>query len=414
MQFITLLRRRSIGLLWSGLALSAVGDQLYTVALSWIAVDIFGPAAGYIAAVKSAIILAVLFLGGAMSDRWDRRRTMIGADLCRCAVLVLVVLFWMIEGQPDAWVLTLAVAVLAAGEALFLPALQTILPQLIANEPGLLAGTNALLDATNRLARLLGPGLIALAGAVIAPIHFFTANALSFLLSAAAIMALPLSSTPVAPPVSQQKKHPLASLSYGYRAMHRQPLLGFLLDSNAFIGGAWYVAFFLAVPLIISSQFDASLTTGFGLYGLVIAAFGVSNLIANLIVGNRPMPEHPARMIYLGVCTTGTGILLMALAALAPIPVHWRLVGFVIASGVSGFGGPFKDVAFATLRQTLLPSADIAPATRIYIVTSHAGMLFGMLVAPMMSSRVSPGDLLLICGGTYLAVAIIGWLRFAR
>ncbi|MDX7324875.1 hypothetical protein, partial [Providencia rettgeri] len=79
---------------------------------------------------------------------------------------------------------------------------------------------------------------------------------------------------------------------------------------------------------IISSQFDASLTSGFGLYGLVIAAFGVSNLIANLVVGNRPMPEHPARMIYLGVCTTGTGILLMALVALAPMPVHWRLVGF--------------------------------------------------------------------------------------
>ncbi|MBA8877051.1 MFS transporter [Phyllobacterium myrsinacearum] len=414
MQFITLLRRRSIGLLWSGLALSAIGDQLYTVALSWIAVDIFGPAAGYIAAIKSAIILAVLFFGGAMSDGWDRRRTMIVADLCRCAVLVLVVLVWMIERQPDAWVLALAVAVLAAGEAFFLPALQTILPQLVVNEPGLLAGTNALLDATNRLARLLGPGLIALAGAIIAPIHFFTANALSFLLSAAAIMGLPPSSTPARSSAAQQPKHPFASLLHGYRTMHTQPLLGFLLDSNAFIGGAWYVAFFLAVPLIISSQFDASLTTGFGLYGLVIAAFGVSNLIANLIVGNRPMPEHPARMILLGVCATGTGILLMALAVLVPMRPHWQLGAFVLASGLSGFGGPFKDVAFATLRQTLLPAADIAPATRTYIVTTHAGMLFGMLVAPMMSRSVSPSDLLLICGGIYLAVAVIGWLRFSR
>lgn len=414
MQFITLLRRRSIGLLWSGLALSAIGDQLYTVALSWIAVDIFGPSAGYITAVKSAIILAVLFFGGAMSDGWDRRRTMIGADLCRFAALVLVVVVWMIEGQPDAWVLALAVAILAAGEALFLPALQTILPQLIANEPGLLAGTNALLDATNRLARLLGPGLIALAGAIIAPIHFFTANAVSFLLSAAAIAALPLSASQPALPVSTERKHPFASLLYGYRAMHREPLLGFLLDSNAFIGGAWYVAFFLAVPLIISSQFDASLTTGFGLYGLVIAAFGVSNLIANLIVGNRSMPEQPARMIFMGVSATGTGILLMALATLAPMPDHWRLTAFVLASGLSGFGGPFKDVAFATLRQTLLPSADIAPATRAYIVTTHVGMLFGMLVAPMVSNSISPSDLLLICGGVYLAVACTGWLRFVR
>ncbi|QND51993.1 MFS transporter [Phyllobacterium sp. 628] len=414
MQFIKLLSRRSIGLLWSGLALSAIGDQLYTVALSWIAVDIFGPSAGYITAVKSAIILAVLFFGGTMSDQWDRRRTMIGADLCRCAVLVLVVAVWMVEGQPDPWVLALAVAVLAAGEALFLPALQTILPQLVAKEPELLPGTNALLDATNRLARLLGPGLIALAGAIIAPIHFFTANALSFLLSAAAIAALPLQSRLPAQPASSERKHPFFSLLYGYRAMHRQPMLGFLLDSNAFISGAWYVAFFLAVPLIISSQFDASLTTGFGLYGLVIAAFGVSNLIANLIVGNRPMPEQPARMIFLGVCATGTGILLMALACIAPISDHWRLSAFILASGLSGFGGPFKDIAFATLRQTLLPSADIAPATRAYIVTTHIGMLFGMLAAPLASHGGSPTNLLLICGGVYFVVAITGGLRFAK
>ena len=42
------LRTREMALLWGGLSLSAVGDQLYSVTLSWIAVAVFGPAAGYL------------------------------------------------------------------------------------------------------------------------------------------------------------------------------------------------------------------------------------------------------------------------------------------------------------------------------------------------------------------------------
>jgi MFS transporter, DHA3 family, macrolide efflux protein len=40
------LRGRSMALLWGGLSLSAVGDQLYAVALTWIAVGVLGSNAG--------------------------------------------------------------------------------------------------------------------------------------------------------------------------------------------------------------------------------------------------------------------------------------------------------------------------------------------------------------------------------
>jgi hypothetical protein len=36
------LRTAPVALLWSGLSLSAIGDQLYTVALGWIAVRLLG------------------------------------------------------------------------------------------------------------------------------------------------------------------------------------------------------------------------------------------------------------------------------------------------------------------------------------------------------------------------------------
>ena len=60
------LRDVPIALLWGGLATSAVGDQFYAVALSWIAVAVFGAAAGYLTALKAATVL-VTALG---SGRW--------------------------------------------------------------------------------------------------------------------------------------------------------------------------------------------------------------------------------------------------------------------------------------------------------------------------------------------------------
>ena len=59
-----------MALLWGGLSFSAVGDQLYAVALTWIAVGVLGSNAGYLSALQAFIaLLEVLFIG-AWADRW--------------------------------------------------------------------------------------------------------------------------------------------------------------------------------------------------------------------------------------------------------------------------------------------------------------------------------------------------------
>ena len=48
------LRKRAIALLWGGQALSAIGDEIYRVALIWLAVGLVGADAGYLAAARGA------------------------------------------------------------------------------------------------------------------------------------------------------------------------------------------------------------------------------------------------------------------------------------------------------------------------------------------------------------------------
>jgi DHA3 family macrolide efflux protein-like MFS transporter len=151
MRLLRPLRDAPIALLWGGLATSAVGDQLYAVVLSWIAVAVFSAAAGYLTALQAVIVLLTALGSGRWADRRAHRSVMIGADLTRAAALLVVVVAWLVVGRPAAWSLVLAVLVLAAGQALFRPALQATLPGLVADRT-LLPATNGLLDSTDRLA----------------------------------------------------------------------------------------------------------------------------------------------------------------------------------------------------------------------------------------------------------------------
>ena len=191
---------RRVGLLWGGLTLSAVGDQLYAVALVWVAVGVFGPAAGYLSALQAACGMLAALLAGRWADRWDQRRAMAGADGVRAAVLLGLV--GLVAGRGAArrrWRSRVAIVVLAAGEAVFRPALAATLPGLLPDR-ALLPAANALFDTTERSARLLGPGLVGVLAGALPVVHFFSLDAATFLLSALAILRLGPRASRHAPP----------------------------------------------------------------------------------------------------------------------------------------------------------------------------------------------------------------------
>jgi MFS family permease len=128
------------------MSLSALGDQLYAVALSWIAVQVVGSNAGYLSALQALVLLLAVLGIGRWADRWDQRRSMIGADLCRAGVLLAVVGLWSLTGGPSVGQLVAAIVVLAIGQAVFQPALQAVLPTLV-DDPRLLPAANGLLEA---------------------------------------------------------------------------------------------------------------------------------------------------------------------------------------------------------------------------------------------------------------------------
>jgi MFS family permease len=198
--------------------------SFFSVVLSWVAVDLLGTAAGWLASGQALATLLTALLAGRWADRLEHRPLMISVDLLRAVVLVLLVALWLGGGAPSATLLFLCVLVLAACQALFRPALQAALPELVQSQT-LLPAANALLDTTERIARLLGPGLLGIAAALVPLVHFVTADALTFLVSALAVLAT-LRLRAGAEPQSRAPASLLASVLHGFRAARPASVAG--------------------------------------------------------------------------------------------------------------------------------------------------------------------------------------------
>ncbi len=405
------LRQAPTALLWGGLSLSALGDQLYAVALAWVAVGVLGRQAGYLSALQAGVVLLAVLGIGRWADRWDPRRSMIAADLVRAAILAAVVAAWLLMGRPHAAGLVAAVVVLALGQAVFQPALQAVLPGVVA-DPRLLPAANGLLDATERSARLLGPGLVGLVAGIVPVVHFLTLDALSFLASALALRLIGRW-RPASVPRLTTREPLWHGIFRGLRAVRSHRLLGFTLSVSALVNGGWFATYFLAVPLLIERN---GLTGpgggGLGAFGLVISAYGCTNLAGTLVLGGRTLPKRPQFLMFGGTALTGAGMVLLGLAGL--LPAAWQLVGLAAGAAVSAVGGPMSDIPVAVLRQTRLLPGDRAAAMRASMAMGNSGTLVAMLAAPSVIARVGVVPFIVCCGGLLLGLGALGLLRHWR
>ena len=402
------LRDPAIGRLWVALGLSALADQSFNVVLSWVAVVAFGSAAGYMAVLQGAVGLGVALLLGHRADRFAPLSVMGATLLLRAAALGLVAGTWLLSGQPVGWVLVLAVAILAAGLAVFRPAVQGALPGL-AREAAMLPPANALLDTTERIARLLGPGLLSLAAGVLPLVWFVGLEMAGFLAAALAVALLARRFPQEAPPPARESV--VAAVARGFGTVRRHPLLFTLLLMTAPMNGAWYAALFLGTPLIIEAA-GIRIAGGSGLaaFGLVIATYGGANLAATLVVGNLGLPRRPAGVIFMGYVILGAGIVAMGVAALA-LPPAWVLEGLLGGAALSGIGAPMMDVATATVRQTELPRRDLPAAVRAFMVVNNLGLLLVLAAAPLVFDAIGVARSVALCGAVISAMGVGGLLR---
>ncbi|MGH3409996.1 MAG: MFS transporter [Streptosporangiaceae bacterium] len=178
-------RNRGFRWLWIGQVVSDTGTEAALIAYPLLVLALTHSAviAGLVGTVRLVVQLILGLPGGAISDRLDRRLTMIVCDTGRAAVLALLAVLVLVHLVT--WPVVLAVAVIDGGAGvLFDPSASAALPAIVADQQ--LEQAWAATEARTYAAGLAGPALGGLLFGLGQAVPF-VADAASYLVSAGAV-----------------------------------------------------------------------------------------------------------------------------------------------------------------------------------------------------------------------------------
>ena len=263
-----LLRRPDFRRAYLAVVVSDLGDAFQYIALMWFALEAGGPL-GLVAVRLADSVPALLFgfHGGAVADRFDRKRTMVAADLLRAAVLVPIAIAGLMGELPLA-ALVVAAFVLTAAHSYWAPAYGALLPALVDRHN--VQQANGLVRATGDGLGVLGWAVAALLLAVLPLSAFFALNAVSFALSAALLLSVRVHRT------AQPPERP--RIRDGFAALRPFPMLvavvGVLAVAVTISSGTWIVG----VPELVRSE----LGRGAAAFSVVAAGYALGSITAGV------------------------------------------------------------------------------------------------------------------------------------
>ena len=382
------LRRRDFRLLWTGMAVSLLGDGIFIVAIAWLAYTISDrpSALAYVGLATAAPQVVLLLLGGAVSDRFPRRALLFWADVAR-GLAVAALAFLLAFGAPRLYQLCLVGAVVGAATAFASPALDALVPQLVPEEE--LVQANAIDQFVRPTAiQLAGPGLGGLAVATLRPWGAFALDAVTFAFSALCVLRM----APVAGPnVNSTLRQDVAE---GLRYVRDHVWLWGTFMCATFT----YLLFIGPTQVLLPFVVRNTLHDGAATYGAVLAAGGVGAVTGAILTGRRSYPRRPMMWIY-GWWTLAT----LVVAGYGLATSSWGLAAAaVVVNGAEAVGA----VLWATLKQRRVANSMLGRVSSIDWCISTALLPLSYALTAPVASVLGPRQTLVLAGTLGAAVTL--------
>lgn len=368
------LQYRDFRLLWTGLAVSAVGTWMQIVALSLLVLDLtHGSAAalGTVSLTQALTFLLFAAIGGSVADHFDRSRLLLVTQSLMAGFAILLGILTL-AGLIRFWVILLVAFASSAALSFDQPARNALITSLVPKEH--LMNAVSLQSAVFNGASILGPALAGLSLSRIGYSGNFFLNAASFCAVIAALLLL----------------------RTGNAQATRKPA-GRLLDS--------------AREALQFVRHDALLPTVVPPYAALLF-FGPSAALALPVFAKEILHVGPTQLgILFSAVGAGTVVGALVLASLADTINHGRLVFvsillWTVALAVFGWSDSLSVSVPALF--VMGASQNVSGATTV--------TLLQMRVPPEMRGRaMSLNTLLIMCVrpmGDFPVGAAIGWLGF--
>ncbi len=416
---VAILRQRNFGLLWTGQVISMAGDWVLYASLAFYVYALTGSVllSGSMMIVSTLPRIVLGSVAGVFVDRWDRRRTMIAADLGRAAVLLPLL---AVHSAGDMWIVYLVALGDAALAQFFGPAKNALVPRIVTTEE--LVRANSANSVGEQIGRLAGP---AVGGFMLARLGLQSVvvfDVLSFVVSAAliALMRLSPAATRAPTPLPLPTPEPGAIPVYGapvheskargdaepWLKVWRELLAGLrLMRANQVVSALfilWTITSIgeglldvLVVPWVSSVLEGTSLT-----FGWMMTLQALGSIAGGMILASAGKTQQARRLVVLGAL--GWGLIDLAIFNASSIPLAlglFALVGIPIAAMV---------VSFNALIQSEVPDEFRGRVFGALGAAAAIAMLAGMITSTALADRVGIVTMLNVACGVVIAGAVAG------
>ena len=309
----TVLGLRDFRLLWTGQTISAIGDQIFPIAVALKVVHGGGSEGdlGLVLLGRSVAMVLFLVIGGVYADRVSRTRVMIGADAFRAVAITALLLT---PGDVPVWALALLTFAVGGGEAFFRPAFGAIVPAVVPSER--LAQANALTSVSLKTSFILGPALGGLLVAVASPEWALGIDALTFLASIATLLRI------AEPPLPVRESHQsgLRDALDGVAAVRARPWIGAILVMATLQLMLAVAPYIVLLPFIARERLG-----GDGAYGFLLVLSAAGGLSGALFAA-KVTPRHPGTWGVLGLLPYAPLMLVLAYSHSLAVVAVWTFV----------------------------------------------------------------------------------------
>jgi len=371
--------------LFVGQMISLVGRQITVVAVPFQVYSLTRSplAVGLLGIVQAVPLIGGSLAGGAIADRFDRRRVLLVTQvgLGSCSGLLALGAF---IGHPPLLGIYAVVAVAALFGSVDSPTRTAIIPNLVGNDR--LAGALSLNIVLFDTGLIAGP---AIGGVVIAHLGLPAAYSVDVVTFSAALIAVAL--LPPQGRSSTDHERPVAAVLRGLSFARHQPVIlgGFAMDLAAMIFGLPRAVF----PVLAATTFHAGAQ---GL-GLLYSAPGVGAVVAALLSGPVTRSRRLGRIIVVAISIWGVAIIVFGYVG----SLWLALILLAIAGGADSFSAVCRN----TIMQRIAPNELRGRLTSLYFMVVTGGPYLGDVEAGAVAN-VFGAEVAIVTGGALCLVGL--------
>ena len=396
---IATLRTRNFAFLWLGGLISLAGDWVLMVGLP-IYVYLLTRSVLLTSFMLLASAVPNVLLGslaGVFVDRWNRKYTLVVANLLMALGLLPLLL---VRSTDHVWIVYAVAVFEASVEQFSIPAQNALLPTLVTEER--LVPANSLNSLSSNLARLAGPGIGGAIAGFFGLSGIVAADALSFLFAGALFLLISVPSTLVASPGATDAESPIARVlrewKGGLRVIRSERTLSVLLGMFA-ISALGEGVFGVLYPIFVYRVLHGGALQ----IGELMSAQAIGGLLGGLLVGWMGKRVMSRWVIGLGQVVFGL-IDLAIFNSPAFFPVYWLTVGLFVAVGIPGIA---SGTGAQSLLQATAPGAYLGRVFGALGTTMGLMLLIGTITAGVVTDHFGVVPVLNIQGAGYVVAGLL-------